>query len=76
MSMASAVQSLMSSVHTRATDLQSEITAATNSGKKLDQEDFIALQFKVGEYNAMMEMTSSITKGVTDMLKTLAQRTS
>ena len=32
------------------------------------------LQFKMGRFNAMVEATSSVTKGLTDTAKTLAQR--
>ena len=38
-------------------------------------EDMMALQFEVGQYNAMMESLSSVTKSMTDMMKSLAQRT-
>lgn len=38
-------------------------------------EDMMALQFEVGQYNAMLESLSSVTKSMTDMMKSLAQRT-
>lgn len=41
----------------------------------VDQQDLITLQFEMGQYNAMLETLSSVTKSMTDMLKSLAQRT-
>ena len=42
---------------------------------EVSPEDMIALQFEVGQYNAMLESLSSVTKSMTDMMKSLAQRT-
>ena len=36
----------------------------------------ISLQFEIGQYNAMMEALSTVTKSMTDMMKSLAQRSS
>lgn len=43
-------------------------------GNKLSQEEMISLQFQVGQYNAMMEALATVTKSMTDMMKSLAQR--
>ena len=43
-------------------------------GDKLSQEDMVSLQFQVGQYNAMMESLATVTKSMTDMMKSLAQR--
>lgn len=53
--------------------LQAKISAA--SGKNLSQGDLLQIQFEMGQYNAKLEMVSSITKSMQDMLKSLAQRT-
>ena len=45
------------------------------SQDEVSPEDMMALQFEVGQYNAMMESLSSVTKSMTDMMKSLAQRT-
>lgn len=45
------------------------------SQDQVSPEDMMALQFEVGQYNAMMESLSSVTKSMTDMMKSLAQRT-
>lgn len=42
----------------------------------LDTTDMLALQFEVGQYNAMLEATSTITKSLTDEAKQIAQRAS
>ena len=75
--MLQAVHTLMSAVQSKSGDLESKISAATSdSQKELKQEDLLTIQFQIGQYNAMLEAASSIAKGTTDMLKTLAQRTS
>ena len=45
------------------------------SQDEVSPEDMMALQYEVGQYNAMMESLSSVTKSMTDMMKSLAQRT-
>jgi type III secretion protein F len=75
MSMTMAVQQLMQAVQSTSASLQTEIKSATDSTEELDQEQILALQFNIGQYNALLETASSIAKGTTDMLKTLAQRT-
>ena len=42
----------------------------------ISQEEMLMIQFEIGQYNAMVEMLSSISKSLTDMMKTLAQRSS
>lgn len=76
MSVLNAVNGLMTSVNTKATNMQSKIENATKNPKEMDQMALLDLQFQLGQYNALTELTSSIGKGFTDMLKTLAQRTS
>ena len=52
------------------TDIQ-ELGDAT-----LYQTEMLNVQFYMGQYNALLEMTSTISKSLTDMMKTLAQRSS
>lgn len=59
---------------TRAKTLKSNINKALKDGD-LDPMKMLQLQFDMGNYNAMVEATSSVTKGLTDTAKTLAQRT-
>ncbi len=54
-----------------------EAIAKVGSGSGEDQQkDMIMLQFQLGQYNAMVETVSNITKSMTDMLKSLAQKVS
>ena len=53
--------------------LNKEISGAL-SGNDLDPMQMLSLQFNMGRFNAMIEATSSVTKGLTDTAKTLAQR--
>jgi hypothetical protein len=76
----------MEAVQSKSSDLEKEIRDATTrtttnaEGEtvkaELKQEEILELQFNIGQYNALLEAASSISKGTTDMLKTLAQRTS
>ncbi len=43
-------------------------------GENLSQEQMVQLQFEVGQYNAKIEALATVTKAMTDMLKSLAQR--
>ena len=43
-------------------------------GDSLSQEEMVSLQFEVGQYNAMVEALATLTKSMTDMMKSLAQR--
>ena len=63
----------LDSISNKGKDLQAKMTercwARTKSAPRM------ALQFEVGQYNAMLESLSSVTKSMTDMMKSLAQRT-
>ena len=54
-------------------DLNVQISDAL-SGGEVDPIKMLELQFNMGRYNAMVEATSSVVKGLTDTAKTLAQR--
>ena len=64
---------LQGKVSTAGAELQGDITLALGSGD-LDPMQMLDLQFKMGRFNAMIEAASSVTKGLTDTAKTLAQR--
>ena len=69
----SAFENLQTKTSTAATRLNEEIKKSL-SGDDLDPMQMLDLQFKMGKFNAMVEATSSVTKGLTDTAKTLAQR--
>ncbi|MBI9092606.1 MAG: hypothetical protein JEZ12_25600 [Desulfobacterium sp.] len=64
---------LKTNVTSAATKLQTQIATALDSDD-IDPMKMLDLQFKMGRFNAMVEATSSVTKGLTDTAKTLAQR--
>ena len=68
--------SLFSNVDKAGKKIVKNINAVISQGTELDQGTLLKLQFQVGQYNAMLEMASSVSKSLTDMMKTLAQRTS
>lgn len=68
-----AFDNLNTKVSSAATKLNTEITQAL-ANDDLDPMQMLKLQFNMGRFNAMVEATSSVTKGLTDTAKTLAQR--
>lgn len=48
---------------------------ALMSKEKVNPEDMIQVQFEMGQYNVLMESISTVTKSLTDTMKSLAQRT-
>jgi type III secretion protein F len=77
-----AMADLMKLVAQSGADMKKDITDASNyvdpntQKHELSQEQLLNIQFNMGQYNAMLEAASSISKSVTDMAKTLAQRSS
>ena len=61
-------------ISSKGKDLQAKMTEMLGKDE-VSPEDMMALQFEVGQYNAMLESLSSVTKSMTDMMKSLAQRT-
>ena len=59
-------------------DLQTAMTQMSSLKSTDDnyQTAMLQMQFYIGQYNAILEMVSSVSKSLTDMMKTLAQRTS
>lgn len=66
-------QNTLQGVSNKGTELTSQMEALSK-GENLSNEQMIALQFQVGQYNAMMESLATVTKSMTDMMKSLAQR--
>ena len=64
---------LSAKVSNAASELNTQIQTTLKDGD-LDPMKMLDLQFKMGRFNAMIEATSSVTKGLTDTAKTLAQR--
>lgn len=61
-------------ISTKGKALQEKMDALM-SKDKVNPEDMIQVQFEMGQYNVLMESISSVTKSLTDTMKSLAQRT-
>jgi len=62
-------------ISSKSTGLMSKMNDLSQKDS-LDTTDMLALQFEIGQYNAMLEATSTITKSLTDEAKQIAQRAS
>ena len=60
-------------VSQKGSDLNTKM-AEIAQGDELSNEQMISLQFEIGQYNTLMESLSTITKSLTDMMKSIAQR--
>jgi type III secretion protein F len=65
----------LSGIGAKSADLQAKMAEAMQSADGISQEKMLTLQFEMGQYNALIESLSTVTKSMTDMLKSLAQRT-
>lgn len=63
----------MNSISEKGKDIQTQMEALM-SQDEVSPEDMLAIQFEMGNYSAMLESLSSITKSVTDSMKSIAQR--
>jgi Type III secretion needle MxiH like. len=64
----------LDSISGKGAGLQAKMDELGSMGE-LGPEELLPLQFEMGQYTALMEATSSVTKSITEMLKSLAQRT-
>lgn len=69
-------ENTLQGISSKGSDLNARMENLLASDQELSNEDMISLQFEVGQYNAMMEALSTVTKSMTDMMKSLAQRSS
>lgn len=65
--------SSMDSIESRGAELQAQMEAIQNGGE-VGPEQMLALQFEMGQYNALIESVSTVTKSLTDSMKSIAQR--
>ena len=65
----------MDSIGDKGSQLQAEMDALLNQEGGASPEQMMELQFKMGQYNTMVESLSTITKSLTDSMKSIAQRT-
>ncbi len=64
----------LSNIGSKSADIQTKMNNILGK-ETIDQGEMLELQFQMGQYNAALESLSNVTKSLTDMLKTLAQRT-
>ena len=55
-------------------DFHDKMKEVMNKEGGVTQEDLLALQFEMGQYTTLIETISSISKSMTDTLKSLAQK--
>ncbi len=56
-------------------DIQAKMNEISSLTDTADQQQaMIEVNFMIGQYNAMMELTSSLTKNLTDSIKSIAQK--
>lgn len=65
----------MDAISNRGAELEKKMNEISNGGK-IDPEQMLALQFEMGQYNTLMESISTVTKSLTDSMKSIAQRAS
>ena len=68
-------ENTLQGVSTKGAELNAQMEKLAQ-GEELSNEQMISLQFSVGQYNTLMESLSTVTKSMTDMMKSLAQRSS
>ena len=77
-SMTSVVDTVIQNLEDRAKDIKSEIEKLQTPGMTQEEQTSLMLktQFKLGQYNAIVELTSNITKNVSDTAKSISQKAS
>ena len=64
----------MDSISSQAKSLTEQMAAVKNLETEDQTAAMIELQFQIGQYNTMVELTSSVTKSLSDSLKSVAQK--
>ena len=57
----------------RGEKLQQKMATMMNK-QEVSPQDMVMINFELGQYNALMESLSSVSKSLTDTLKSLSQR--
>lgn len=64
----------LDSLSTRAENLKTRMGEVANMKAEDQTAAMIELQFEMGQYNTMVELTSSITKSLSDSVKSISQK--
>lgn len=70
------MQTCFDSINKAGDTLSTQMKDLLDTKTEIGQAQMLQLQFEIGQYNAMLEMVSTVSKSLTDMMKTLAQRSS
>lgn len=65
----------MDAISNKGAELEKQMQAISDGGE-VGPEQMLALQFEMGQYNALLESISTVTKSLTDSMKSIAQRAS
>ncbi|MDR1578572.1 MAG: type III secretion protein [Deltaproteobacteria bacterium] len=64
----------MVQLQTKNDEFMTKMDDMSKSSDGITQEDMVLLQYEIGQYNALLESVSNISKSLTDSLKSLAQK--
>ncbi len=73
----SMVDSALNTLGTESSNLEAKMAAISSGdyGEYSDQTTaMLALQFEIGQYNTLVELTSSITKDLSDAIENISQK--
>ena len=73
--LADAVNNAMMNMGTSSDSIKSKLTEISSENFKGDRQmAMIQMNYEIGQYNAMLEATSNLSKSITDTLKSVAQK--
>lgn len=72
--LSSLVSQGLDSMETKTQELNQMMDDFANMSTEDQNANLLKIQFEMGQYNATVELTSSITKSVTDTAKSIAQK--
>ena len=70
----SLVQQGLTNLENRTQDLQNKMTEFSKISKEDQAAQLLEMQFQVGQYNTVVELTSNITKTLSDSIKSISQK--
>lgn len=68
------VRTGLDNLDARTQSLQKRMDEIANMSSEDQQTAMLEMQFEIGQYNTMVELTSNITKTISDALKSVSQK--
>lgn len=68
------VRTGLDNLDARTQSLQARMDEIANMSSEDQQTAMLEMQFEIGQYNTMVELTSNITKTISDALKSVSQK--